>query len=392
MSARQRFGDGATDLHRAARDGDLSRVEGLVREGASVAAADRDGRTALFEAASYGHLLVMEHLLACGADPTVEDRYRETPIHRATDLDPRVIMLLVRHGADPNARDVNGNTVLGRAVMRGHFALVRDLVAAGADPDPCDPATLSPLQEAASNGFFEIARWLLEHGANANHAGGRWRTTPLMEAARAGRVEIITLLLDRGGADLWARDQYAHTALHWAAAWSCAAAVRELVVRGAAIEDQDSLGFTPLMAAAGCAMNWKPDGQCLETVAILIEAGANTDVRDRNGWSALHHAANDGHAMVAGMLLSAGANPRAKSKARKAPLDLAVAHPVRHPYEDRVWIVPARREEDPFYGIVATLLAAERKIGLHPGRLAALRRHARVHRCPEVLALLGEPR
>ena len=37
-------------------------------------------------------------------------------------------------------------------------------------------------------------------------------------------------------------------------------------------------------------------------------------------------------------------------------------------------------------------MAAERKIGLHPGRLAALRRHARVHRCPEVRALLGEPR
>jgi ankyrin repeat protein len=60
------------DLFNAARDGDLSRVKGLLASGADVNVKNSDGATALFAASFSGHLDVVQALLANGAQVNVK--------------------------------------------------------------------------------------------------------------------------------------------------------------------------------------------------------------------------------------------------------------------------------------------------------------------------------
>ncbi|CAE7389205.1 mask [Symbiodinium sp. CCMP2592] len=85
--------------------------------------------------------------------------------------------------------------------------------------------------------------------------------------------------------------------------WCCRVdLVRMLLVHGA---DKDSaIGFSPhqtvLMIA--CAAG------SVETVQVLLEAGANKDLQDSGGYTALIRTCNKGHVEIARMLLEAGAN------------------------------------------------------------------------------------
>src|SRR2546430_997344 len=70
-------------------------------------------------------------------------------------------------GADPNARDRFGDTVLVMATWGGR----------------CYP---------------EIVKLLLDKGADPNVKNRKSGDTPLMQVAAKGYVDIVTLLLDRG--------------------------------------------------------------------------------------------------------------------------------------------------------------------------------------------------
>jgi ankyrin repeat protein len=62
-----------------------------------------------------------------------------------------------------------------------------------------------------------------------------------------------------------------------------------------------------------------------EILAVLIERGASLDAVDREGNTALHHAARDSSREVFEMLLRAGASTNVHSEAAKTPLHLALA-------------------------------------------------------------------
>ncbi|MBX5496613.1 MAG: ankyrin repeat domain-containing protein, partial [Bryobacteraceae bacterium] len=74
----------ASDLHHAARAGDLEKVKALLREGAPVNARDSLGGTALHDAAWAGEREVVEALLDAGADVNAEHTEAgSTPLHYA---------------------------------------------------------------------------------------------------------------------------------------------------------------------------------------------------------------------------------------------------------------------------------------------------------------------
>ncbi len=90
------------------------------------------------------------------------------------------------------------------------------------------------------------------------------------------------------------------TPLYEAASVGDSAEVRERIAEG---DDLDQLsppyGFTPLMEAAG--LN--------DTIAgLLLEAGADPNVRDSDGWTALAFAAYRRSASAVALLLAAGAD------------------------------------------------------------------------------------
>lgn len=138
----------------------------------------------------------------------------ETPLCAALRLgrmDTALILLL--HGADPNAPGLEGHPPIALASLRRHPQLLRILLAAGADPNkafapPHSKALLALVPDA-------FLRDDMKHQRNV---------TPLMACAARGDVESVTLLLQ------WGADKQKHTLPNYRYAINFAADQRYLYV------------------------------------------------------------------------------------------------------------------------------------------------------------------
>ncbi|MFL6216583.1 MAG: ankyrin repeat domain-containing protein [Blastocatellia bacterium] len=126
--------------------------------------------------------------------------------------------------------------------------------------------------------------------------------------------ETVRAFLERPVADAPPADRQA--VLMRAALIGDAAAVRELLDRGARADERDAIGRTPLIEAAFAGHS--------DTVAVLLERGADPTATDNAGWTALMEAASKGHTETVKTLLFNGAdstyrNARGWSALRATP-------------------------------------------------------------------------
>ncbi|MBV9300893.1 MAG: ankyrin repeat domain-containing protein [Acidobacteriaceae bacterium] len=109
------------DLHDAVKNGDLGRVDALLRDSPQLLLRkDDSGDTPLCCAATYGRKDVAKLLLARGADVNAKGGHGTTPLHDAALLGHKdVAELLLASGADVRATDTFGMTPLHRAADSG---------------------------------------------------------------------------------------------------------------------------------------------------------------------------------------------------------------------------------------------------------------------------------
>lgn len=172
-----------------------------------------------------GHLDIARILIEGGADPRRKDGEGRSPIHQARSAE--AVKLLVRAGADLEARDKYGQTAVSSALERGDLAALDTLVAQGArlevpaggkdffvravearrpelvaalldrGVDPRAPPTQA-LWLLIESGDTDRARLLIGRGADPNAARGR--ETLLTRALFRQRWEISEALVDAGAA------------------------------------------------------------------------------------------------------------------------------------------------------------------------------------------------
>ena len=125
------------DIFEAASLGEEGRVKQLLdREPELLKSFSADGFTVLGLVAFFGHLDLAGELLAKGADPNVpaNNPFQVAPLHSAcATSNLEMATLLVRKGADVNARQMKGVTPLHSAAHNGQADLVKLLVEHGAD-------------------------------------------------------------------------------------------------------------------------------------------------------------------------------------------------------------------------------------------------------------------
>lgn len=115
---------------------------------------------------------------------------------------------------------------------------------------------------------------------------------------------------------LTAADGHAETALHYAAWSGDLAEVRQLIESGTDPNLLDSSGETALFGAAASAR--------IEVVAYLLSAGARHDLHEHAlGLTPLHWAASHGGVETLRLLIEAGADPTAGDHHGRLPVDLA---------------------------------------------------------------------
>ena len=198
--------------------------------------------------------------------------------------------------ANPNVRDADGWTPLHRAAQQGHHEVVTSLLSAGADPDLQDARGWTPLHRAAQKGHHEVVTSLLSAGADPNITNEH-KTTPLHIAVAAGHRDVVDALLawkKKSRLDLNVRAVGGNTPLHYAVATRNPNLTAVLLQAGADPDIGDRNGSTPLHDAVG----WGD----IELVRVLLGGGASRAPRDNNGKTPLNLAVALGHEEIAALL------------------------------------------------------------------------------------------
>ncbi len=173
----------------------------------------------LLSAASSGDTAAAARLLGQGADPDAKNNQGDTALLLAAKAGKtNTAQLLIEKGANIEAKNNVGETALIAACTAGHAEIAQLLVEKGAATDARDDGGATPLMYASLGGNTAIIDLLLARGANINAQDDRGET-PLMYAASAGSVDAVKLML-RKNANPAAKDHNGQTALGYATQWN----------------------------------------------------------------------------------------------------------------------------------------------------------------------------
>jgi ankyrin repeat protein len=314
-----------TALHLAWQHGQLDIIRLLLENGANLDALDDDGSTLLHLAISESKPPAAELLLKHGAKIDLQNNKRQTALHLALQHGHlEIIRLLLENGANLDALDDDGSTLLHLASSRSELPVAELLLKHGANVDLQNNKRQTALHLALQRGHLEVIRLLLENGANVDALDSDG-STPLdlgiFSDANSWRVEqAVGLLLERG-ANINLRNPEGQTILHKASRRGDIDTIYRISKHGPDVNALDNNGSTPLDLAISDANSWRVE----EVVRLLLEHGADTNLRNGQGQTALHKASLRGYPSIIYLIVYHGADVDAQDNDGSTPLHLMIS-------------------------------------------------------------------
>ena len=215
-----------------------------------------------------------------------------------------------------------------KAAILGDVARVRDFLSKGVFADvrdnqnpPCWDQTA--LMYAARGGHLDVVKVLIKAGADVsardkNHSESAGEDQPLHYAVRSKSNTVVDELIN-SGADLNALNSIGDTPLNIAVSENNVDAIRLLLRRGADLNlNSKGKRFRPPASVAAHYRN-------LSVLILLLETGANPNLPDELGQTAIHAAAlAPDAAPLVEVLIKHGCNADVTDKLGQSPIFLAV--------------------------------------------------------------------
>ena len=242
---------------------------------------------------------------------------RNTALHLAVlhHKRPKLIELLIAHGADPELANLEGNTPLHLAVIKGSTRHLRSLLRNGASPNAQNNEVQTPLHISVRNDSTLDSKALLLANAETD-VGDVNGNTPLHLATRAVLPRLVHLLLDAGASSSQA-NQLGRTPGDYSANNT---RISEIFRHHAVALDKRcdwfSTGFWSTKRNMKVRLNW------------CVKQGLIIGSTDRYGLTLLHRLmqlAPEAGRLV-DFLVQHGADVNAKGNTGIRPLHIAVAH------------------------------------------------------------------
>ncbi|HZX85771.1 MAG TPA: ankyrin repeat domain-containing protein [Reyranella sp.] len=187
------------------------------------------------------------------------------------------------------------------AAERGDTAGVERLIASGAPIDQANTSGQTPLLLAVQNNHLAVATRLIDAGANINAQAAN-QDTPWLLAGALGRTAMLRHMLPKGP-DFGVRNRFGGNALIPACERAHVDTVAFLVTTPIDVNHVNNLGWTCLLEIVILG-----DGgpRHVEVTKLVLAAGANPNIADRDGVSPLQHARRRNQREVAALIEAAG--------------------------------------------------------------------------------------
>jgi ankyrin repeat protein len=225
----------------------------------------------------------------------------------------KCINVLIKYGANVDAKDNSGRTSLHYAAEYGYSAVAKLLIQLGANVNARDNAGNTPFRYVIGSLFgwykpthYDVAKLLLENGACAEvNAMGKFGRTPLHLASASGCADFVKLLI-KYDAKVNVSDIFGYTPLHYAAA------AGDLPILAEIIEEELNIfeGFPRAL-------------EYTDIVEVLLIHGANVNAKNNMGVTPLHIAVSSGDVKIVKMLIKYGAYVNARDDEGNTPLHYA---------------------------------------------------------------------
>ena len=319
----------------ATSEGHLGLLRLALAHGARVHDKDSWNGTGLIRAAERGHALVVGELLRAGIDRDHVNRIGYQAIHEAVWLGRdttsyvdtvRVLVAggvqLTRPSRDEGltplrmARERGFDRLTGvlvtattadrvddpdaallSAAQRGDADAVSLALRAGADIEARDAKRRTPLLLAVTGDHVDAARVLVAMGADPDALDDR-HDTPWLVTGVTGSVAMLETLLP-AGPDLTVRNRFGGVSVIPASERGHVDYVRRVVQTGIDVNHVNDLGWTALLEAVILGDGGERHQQI---VRLLLDAGADRSIADKDGVTALEHAREKGYAAIARIL------------------------------------------------------------------------------------------
>ncbi|KAG6613508.1 uncharacterized protein IUM83_04523 [Phytophthora cinnamomi] len=187
---------GASALHTAAWSGELKIVEFLLESGQDPNADDDSGMTAIMVAILHLNLLTMRCVFRNGEAVrrnTVVDCREEQ--NERVRLVLEVIKILLRFGADVDARSKDGKSALHGSTSDDAYDVAKFLLDSGANVDALDENRKTPLHYCVQEGGLLVTELLLSRGADID-VEDKDGVSPLTVVLKQGNLSVLQLFLN----------------------------------------------------------------------------------------------------------------------------------------------------------------------------------------------------
>ena len=202
----------------------------------------------------------------------------------------------------PSAAEAARYGGLHAAAWHGNAAQLAQLIRAGAPLDARDAHGRTPLHVATFAQRREAVRALAKGGADLGALeSGRYDAVTI--AAVADDETMLALLLELGASAKLITSRYDGTALIAAAHLGHDGVVRQLIAAGAPLDHVNNLHWTALIEAIVLGQGGPRHVAALQA---LVDAGADTQLADRDGRTPLALARSRGYEPMVQILLKAG--------------------------------------------------------------------------------------
>lgn len=303
--------DSISPVEFAVNTGNSLILEKLIAHGANPNSIGKYDFTTLMYAAYEGHFDIVKLLVEkYNANVNATNKYGWTPlIFSCRKGDIQLTEYLINNGAEVNTVTKDGKSVLIYAIMscseyKNNIGLIRLLINKGAKTDFTDYNGTNVLMFAAQYGNLDVLRYFIETiEININKVDNNGlsvidyvSTKPMQQYLYAimGKIDILEFITTIKNHDYTAFNEkikhvpnlnmpigfQEYTALIYACIEGNKDMVNDLIEYGADVNIQDKRGMTALMHA----VFWSYD---LDLIKTLIKHGADISITDINGQKAI---------------------------------------------------------------------------------------------------------